>query len=183
MASTLEGDKSRLLLKVTGELDHGGGQVLKPDSTGYRILERYVRRLNPAKDVAVPKESTAPYNARPFFEGVIMTSPRRLLRRVTLSLAARLPTATELAAVDQRGQEAMDGILDGILQEQAFYDRLKEGFNDIFLTIGIEDNAETLLSYHHFEKTRQWYDTYDLNHVPEAERQRARWKLADVYRE
>ncbi|MFO1042573.1 MAG: DUF1592 domain-containing protein [Planctomycetaceae bacterium] len=183
MASTLEGDKSRLLLKVTGELDHGGGQVLKPDSTGYRILERYVRRLNPAKDVAASKESTAPYNARPFFEGVIMTSPRRLLRRVTLSLAARLPTATELAAVDQRGQEAMDGILDGILQEQAFYDRLKEGFNDIFLTIGIEDNAETLLSYDHFEKTRLWYDKHDLSHVPEAERQRARWKLADVYRD
>ena len=183
MASTLEGDKSRLLLKVTGELDHGGGQVLKPGSTGYRILERYVRRLNPAKDVAAPKESTAPYNARPFFEWVVMTSPRRLLRRVTLSLAARLPTATELAAVDQRGQEAMDGILDGILQEQAFYDRLKEGFNDIFLTIGIEDNAETLLSYDHFEKTRLWYDKHDLSNVPEAERQRARWKLADVYRD
>lgn len=183
MALTLEGDKSKLLLKVTGGLDHGGGQVLKPDSTGYRILERYVRRLNPAKDVSIPAETTAQYNVRPFFEGVAMTSPRRLLRRVTLSLAARLPTASELAAVDQRGHEAMDSILDGILQEQAFYDRLKEGFNDIFLTIGIEDNAETLLSYDHFEKTRLWYDKHDLSHVPEAERQRARWKLADVYRE
>lgn len=183
IATTLEGDKSRLLLKVTGGLDHGGGQVLKPDSTGYRILERYVRRLNPAKDVSVPAETTAQYNVRPFFEGVAMTSPRRLLRRVTLSLAARLPTTSELAAVDQRGHEAMDSILDGILQEQAFYDRLKEGFNDIFLTIGIEDNAETLLSYDHFEKTRLWYDKHDLSHVPEAERQRARWKLADVYRE
>ncbi len=183
MAMTLEGDKSKLLLKVTGGLDHGGGQVLKPDSTGYRILERYVRRLSPAKDVSIPAETIAQYNVRPFFEGVIMTSPRRLLRRVTLSLAARLPTASELTAVDQRGQEAMDSILDGILQEQAFYDRLKEGFNDIFLTIGIEDNAETLLSYDHFEKTRLWYDKHDLSHVPEAERQRARWKLADVYRD
>ncbi|MEI8380364.1 MAG: DUF1592 domain-containing protein [Planctomycetota bacterium] len=183
MAMTLEGDKSKLLLKVTGGLDHGGGQVLKPDSTGYRILERYIRRLNPPKGASVPPKTIANNNTRPFFEGVVMTSPRRLLRRVTLSLAARLPTASELAAVDQRGQEVMDSILDGILQEQAFYDRLKEGFNDIFLTIGIEDNAETLLSYDHFEKTRLWYDKHDLSHVPEAERQRARWKLADVYRD
>lgn len=182
MALTLEGDQSRLLLKVTGGLDHGGGQVLKPDSTGYRILERYVRRLNPRTDEPVSAESVVNDDPRPFFEGVTMASPRRLLRRVTLSLSGRLPTMAELSAVDQ-GPQAFDAILDGILQEEAFYDRLKEGFNDIFLTVGIEDNAETLLSYDHFEKTRLWYDKHDLSHVPEAERQRARWKLAGVYRD
>ena len=183
MAKANEGEQSRLLLKATGELDHGGGAVLKPESTSYRILERFVRRLNPPSKEPPPVEPNSDYNAPPFFEGVAKISPQRLLRRVTLSLVGRLPTAEEQDAVKQAGSAAMDSILDRILQEDAFYIRLKEGFNDIFLTIGIEDNAETLLSYDHFEKTRLWYDKHDLNHVPEAERQRARWKLADVYRE
>jgi hypothetical protein len=71
-----------------------------------------------------------------------MLPPQRLLRRVTLSLAGRLPTSEERGAADREGMAAMDPILDAIFREDAFYERLKEGFNDIFLTIGIEDNAE-----------------------------------------
>lgn len=182
MAKSTEGHQSRLLLKVIGELDHGGGQVLKPDSTGYRILERFVSRMTPRTGETVPDAPVDDYNAPPFFDGVTMITPRRLLRRVTLSLAGRLPTADELATIEQRGLAAIDPLLDRIMQEDAFYVRLKEGFNDIFLTIGIEDNAETLLSYHHFEKTRLWYQHYDFSHLPETDRQRAGWKMADVYR-
>lgn len=195
MARVMEGDQSRLLLKVTGGLDHGGGQVLKPDSSGYQILKRFVRRMNGMGADPTPMAPDDDYLAPPFFEGVTMLSPQRWLRRVTLSLAGRLPTPEERQAVQQIGQPAgpengtaadaaaIESILDGILKEEAFFDRLKEGFNDIFLTLGIEDNAETLLSYEHFEKTRLWTEKFDLNHIPEAERQRARWKLADVYRE
>ncbi len=215
MAKATEEDQSRLLLKATGGLDHGGGQVLKPDSTGYRVLERFVRRLNPPSKEPPPAEPKSDYNAPPFFDGVAKISPQRLLRRVTLSLAGRLPTDEERAAVEsnpkrERGRtlqtaenpersgaialahasgdiaevdQALDPILDQILQEDAFYFRLKEAFNDIFLTVGIEDNAETLLSYDHFEKTRLWYDKHDLSQVEEKERQRARWNLAGVYRD
>src|SRR5216684_4212530 len=35
MAAVKEKDKSRMLLKVVGELDHGGSDVLKPESAGY----------------------------------------------------------------------------------------------------------------------------------------------------
>ena len=38
MARLRSNDQPLLLLKVVGELDHGGKQVLKPDSAGYRIL-------------------------------------------------------------------------------------------------------------------------------------------------
>ena len=183
MARITAGDQSQLLQKVLGELEHGGGQVLKPDSTGYRILDRFVRRTLPRTGEPVPDVATSDYNAPPFFDGVTMITPQRLLRRVTLSLAGRLPSAAELAAVEQGGSAAIDPILDSIMREDAFYTRLKEGFNDIFLTVGIEDNAETLLSYHHFEKTRLWYQDYDFSHLPEAERQRAGWKMADVYRD
>ncbi|MCX7418266.1 MAG: DUF1588 domain-containing protein, partial [Planctomycetia bacterium] len=183
MALAKEGDQSRLLLKVTGGLDHGGGAILKPDSTSYRILERYVRRLNPQSNPPTSEDTKSTENVRPFFDGVAKISPQQLLRRVSLSLVGRLPTTEEQETVKQDGNVAMDAILDRILREDSFYFRLKEGFNDLFLTIGIEDNAETLLSYDHFEKTRLWYDKHDLNHIEEKERQRARWKLADVYRE
>lgn len=183
MATSKEGDQSRLLQKSIGELKHGGGQVLKPDSTGYKILDRFVRRMRPRTGEPSPDIAASDYAAPPFFDGVTMISPQRLLRRVTLSLAGRLPTAEELAAVEQGGLPEIDRILDCIMREDAFYARLKEGFNDIFLTVGIEDNAETLLSYDHFEKTRLWYQSYDFSYLPEAERQRAGWKMADVYRD
>src|SRR5205807_7630482 len=97
MATVKEKDQFRMLLKVVGELDHGGSDILKPDSAGYRILADFVRRVNGIRtgtsDVVVDPK------VPPFFEGVVMVDDRRLLRRVTLSLAGRLPTDAELAAV------------------------------------------------------------------------------------
>jgi hypothetical protein len=46
MASIKKGDESRRSAEVTGGLNHGGEDVLKRDSTGYKILEEFVRRLS-----------------------------------------------------------------------------------------------------------------------------------------
>lgn len=183
IAKATEGDQSRMLLKVIGELDHGGGRVLQPDSTGYRILQRFVQRMATPSDAPERAMADNDDDTVPFFKDVVMISPPRLMRRVTLSLAGRLPTPEEVAAAEQSEPDAIDSVLDRVLQEDAFFVRLREAFNDIFLTVGIEDNAETLLSYHHFEKTRLWYQNYDFSNLPEAERQRAGWKMADVYRD
>ena len=60
MARLKEKDQSRLLLKVVGELDHGGKDVLKPDSAGYRILATFVRRVNaPRADVGRDRPESA----------------------------------------------------------------------------------------------------------------------------
>ena len=179
-AKQREGARSRILLKATGGLEHGGGEVLKPDSPDYKVLSRYAHRVSSATlEQAQPNAAPMP----PLFQDVGMLSASRLLRRVTLSLCGRLPTPEELQAVKTEGDLAIEPILDRLMTEDAFYQRLQEAFNDIFLTVGIEDNAETILSYDHFEKSRLWYQTYDLSPIPEAEQQRARWKLADVYRE
>lgn len=183
IASKISGRESILLQKVIGGLEHGGGQILQPDSVGFRILERFVAQVLEPTDPATSHDASDSYEQAPFFDGITMLSESRLLRRVTLSLVGRLPTPEESKAVEQDGLGALNPILDSILREDAFYVRLKEGFNDIFLTVGIEDNAETLLSYDHFEKTRLWYQTHDFSHLPEAERERAGWKLADVYRD
>jgi hypothetical protein len=181
MASTKHEGQSRILLKVTGKLDHGGQDVLPADSAGYRILADFVRRVNgvPAAS-ALPTDPKAP----PFFSGVVMMEDRWLLRRVTLSLAGRLPTEAEDAAIAKGGLAALPPLLDAIMKEDAFYTRLHEGFNDIFLTLGVDGNADqTVLSYEHFEKTRHWYQKHDLSHIKdENERRKAGYKLADDYR-
>jgi hypothetical protein len=177
MAAMKKDGKSRLLVKVSGGLDHGGGVQLKPESTGYKILDLFVRRLE-GRGPGAGKNS----DPVPFFQGVRMASAPRLLRRLTLSLAGRLPIDAEMAAIDSRGVAAIDGILDELFKEDGFYDRLKEGFNDIFLTVGYNGNGEDALSYDHFEKTRHWYQKHDLNHLPEKERTKAGYKLADDYR-
>ncbi|MFN0076372.1 MAG: hypothetical protein ACKVY0_07850 [Prosthecobacter sp.] len=178
MAKSLKDDQSRLLLKATGKLDHEGEEVLKPDSTGYRILSDFVRRL----DSPQSPPAAAAKNAPPFFDGVSMLDDQRLLRRVALSLAGRLPSDAELKSLGK--PNALSKVLDALMKEDAFYDRLREGFNDIFLTVGADGNAETFLSYDHFQNTRLWYQKHDLSHIKdEKERRLAGYKLANQYRE
>jgi len=181
MARAKEKDQSRLLLKVVGKLDHGGEDVLKADSTEYRILSEFVRRLHDPKAGA---DAAIDPNALPFFDGVVMVDNRVLLRRVTLSLAGRLPTDDELAAVAKDGLKAMPAILDAVMKEDAFYERLREGYNDIFLTLGLDGAAETeVLSYEHFEKSRLWYQKFDLSKAGDQKAQtQARYKLSNDYR-
>lgn len=159
MAAAKQNGHSRLLQKVQGKLDHGGGIVLKSDSTGYRILSRFVRE-HTRRPTRIPL--VVDRNAPPFFDGIRMMSPRRLLRRVTLSLGARLPTKREFAAVEKGGLKAIDRIVDDLMNEDAFYERLQEAFNDILLTRGYDGVAEGALSYEHF-KHRLWYKERDPN--------------------
>ena len=184
MAGMKANDKPRLLLKVVGRLRHGGEEVLPPDSAGYRVLAEFFGRTNAPASTAPSSAVATGADARPFFDGVVMLDDRRLLRRVTLSLAGRLPTDAELAAVDaQGGAAAMPALLDAVMKEDAFYARLREGFNDIFLTVGFDGNAETVLSYDHFEKTRLWAHEFDLSHIADEQaREKARYKLWDDYR-
>jgi len=174
------GQLPRLLLKPIGELDHEGEQVLKPDSTGHAILQAFVKRI---EGKSIPESNVEKYKPRSFFEGVTMLEDQRLLRRLTLSLAGRLPTPKERQAIKEKELAGLDATLDQLMTEDAFYGRLKEGFNDIFLTDGYDGNGELILSYNHFEKTRLWYQKYDLSHIKdEKERKEALYAMARVYR-
>ena len=182
LAKTMHKDQSRLLVKVTGGLSHGGGDVLKPGSKGHAILAEFVRRLN-APPTTAQRPAIDDKNLPPFFEGVSMLDAKRLLRRVTLSLAGRLPTESEKLAVADKAMDALPTLLDAIMKEEAFYDRLREGFNDIFLTLGIDDAIAMVLTYEHFQKSRLWTQKHDLNHIEDPKaRQQARYKLDADYR-
>ncbi len=176
----------RMLAKARGGLDHGGGEVLAEGSSEWRLLSDYVsgviRDANRSPEAAVA-EPQFDDELETFFDGVKMISDQRLLRRITLSLAARLPNDAEREAVRQMGLAAFDPLLATLMREDAFYERLLEGFNDIFLTLGFSGNGVDVLSYHHFEKSRLWYQSHSLDHLPEQDRQKARYRLADQYYE
>ncbi|HEX5241994.1 MAG TPA: hypothetical protein VFW23_01945 [Tepidisphaeraceae bacterium] len=183
MARTKEGDQSRLLLKVAGKLKHGGKVVLKPDSPGYEVLAKFVAHLYAPADWSA-HVTASDKNEPPFFDGVVMLDHRQLLRRVTLSLAGRLPTEQEMSAVEKDGLKVLPPLLDSIMTEDAFYTRLREAFNDIFLTRGFGDNPEDALSYEYFEKSRTWTQKFDLSGITDPKaRQKARYKLHDNYRD
>ena len=175
--------RSRLLAKATGGLNHGGGEVLKEDSTAFRVLKKFVDSLSRTPVPLSGEITSIDDDGASFFDGVEMISDQRLLRRLTLSLASRLPRDTERQAVEANGLKAIEPVLAELMTEDAFYVRLLEGFNDIFLTLGYNGNGEDVLSYDHFQHTRHWYQKHSLDHIPEKDRQRARYKLADQYRE
>ena len=176
----VEVHQSRLLLKVVGKLKHGGKEQLKPDSVEYRVLADFVARLNTPNtkpDFVIDK------NLPPFFHSVKMLDDRQLVRRITLSLAGRLPSDSELDTIARQGLKALPTIMDTVLKEEAFYNRLREGFNDIFLTVGYDDVPENALSYEHFSTTRGWTQKFDLSHIKdEKDRRQAGYKLANDYR-
>jgi hypothetical protein len=177
----VEVHQSRLLLKVVGKLKHGGKEQLKPDSVEYRVLADFVARINtPANtkpDFVLDK------NLPPFFHSVKMLDDRQLIRRITLSLAGRLPSNSELDSIAGQGLKALPTIMETVLKEEAFYNRLREGFNDIFLTVGYDDVPENALSYEHFSTTRGWTQKFDLSHIKdEKDRRQAGYKLANDYR-
>lgn len=186
IASFREPDETEwlALLKVTDEIDHEGGEVLERDSAEFRIFERFVRIANgePAPPAAAVADSA--YDAGPFWEGIAMLDERRLLRRLTLNLTGRLPTEAELNSAESGGLEAVRKILDSVMTEEAFFERLAEAFNDIFLTRGYDGVPERALSYEHFSTTRGWAQKHDLTHAGDEDAQRkARYKLYDDYRE
>lgn len=119
--------QSILLRKPLGELEHGGGERLTADSPEYAALESMVEQFT--DPVACNEEASDD-----FFAEIEMMGDQQLLRRTLLNLVGRLPTENERQTVAEMGEAGIDVVLDDAMTEDAFYDRLKEVYNDEFLT-------------------------------------------------
>ena len=121
------GGTSLLLLKPTGGADHGGGVQIAADSAQFAALQELVKRFRE------PVTCTDQTDGDPLV-GLETLDALATLRKASLSLVGRLPTDAEIARVEEGGDEAVSTILDEMMLEEAFFDRLKEGWNDLFLT-------------------------------------------------
>ncbi|MDO9318550.1 MAG: DUF1592 domain-containing protein [Gammaproteobacteria bacterium] len=82
------------------------------------------------------------------------------LRNAALHLVGRLPTAAEMALVTQKSEAGLRQALDGMLEEDAFYARLAEIFNDVLHTNRYlsTNGAEAAIGLMRRYTTARWYD-------------------------
>jgi len=147
---------SLLLAKPSALTKHGGGAVIKKDDVPYKLLEELLERMEKGEpcEVAAPKDD---------FAGVVLLGPAETYRKATLHLAGRLPTDAELKRLKSDGEKALSPLLSKLMQEEAFYVRLKEMFNDIFLSDRYYDNndAVDLLNDEEYPRAGEWYNMQD----------------------
>lgn len=78
-------------------------------------------------------------------QGLVRLTPYKRLRKTTFALASRLPTAQEEQSVMTADGDSIetvyDNIIESIMTEDGFFIRLKEIYNDLFLTYGFAPNA------------------------------------------
>ncbi len=153
-------NQSQLLLKATGTVAHGGGRAITPNSHEFNVLKEFVDRVEQPVDCA----NTEP--AGDFFAGVTNHEAPDLFRKAAIGLAGRLPTNEEMETIARDGEPALDKALDKILSEDLFFERLKDGFNDILLTdFYLGDTPENRLAPAHYPNA-YWWDRLGLTGVP-----------------
>jgi hypothetical protein len=96
----------------------------------------------PRGDTPDPSTDTPPGDppAAGMWDGVELWDAYGTLRKAAIQLAGRPPTDAEIAAVDAGGLEALDPLLDGMMDEPAFEERVREIWGDVLLTDGLRAN-------------------------------------------
>ena len=119
------GGAERILSKVQGALNHGGGAPVPAGTANFDGLTAFLELLGAEIGSQGPSPAA-------LFDAVTMASFDRTLRRAALVLAGRTPSTAERAlAVDEDGvRQALRGMMTG----GGFHQFLLEGGNDRLLT-------------------------------------------------
>jgi len=117
-----------ILLKPTNEIAHEGAVQFDRDSEEYDAFVAMIDRI----DNPVSCDDTDAVEE--FFDNVELLDEVATLRKASLALVGRLPTLAEENQVREGGFDALDVVLDGMMTEEVFFDRLIEIYNDRFLT-------------------------------------------------
>ena len=162
---------SRIIYKPLGRDNHGGLVQIPEGGEEQKILQELVDRSSKPDQCAEALDEQS---------GQITTlSPTLTLRKAALALVGRLPTPEELAEVEIGGESALDPVLDRMMGEDAFYLRIKEIYNDVFLTNVYRGNALGLLNDGDFPNKYWW----NPNKVPDnmlSQEQRAQRDYSDL---
>lgn len=137
----------KLVDKAQGLDGHLGGSVLPAGAPGLASLSKLITMLsdpalcsteNPASeagDAAVSASS-------PVVDEAAVSWPlwdnTATLRKASVRLLGRLPSAAEIAQVADGSEAAFTSVLMAYMQEPAFYEHLKDLFNDLLLTDGVK---------------------------------------------
>ena len=142
-----------ILLKPTGEVPHAGGKIFDVDSEQYAAMAEMIERFEAPRhckdDAAIAR----------FFKGLVELDDGETLRKAAQILANRPPTTDELLTVASGGIQGLDEVLDALMEEEVFYQRLMAIFNDHLLTDGYlaGDDAVDTVDMTRFPNAR-WYE-------------------------
>ena len=121
--------KALILRKPTLDgVEHEGGQKFEIDSADYETLSKMLELFD------APIHCAATNDTSKYFSGLTLLDEQATMRKATVLLANRLPTEDELTIIREYGEEGLDLVLDEMMKEEAFYSRIKEIYNDRFLT-------------------------------------------------
>ncbi len=128
--SRLEIDGIPLVLRkpTLDDVEHGGGKRFEKDGPEYLALATMIELFDAPIHCAVDKDIQA------YFSGVQLLDEVETLRKSTLLLGGRLPSAKETEIVRVYGMEGLDAVLDTVMTERGFYERVKSLYNDRLLT-------------------------------------------------
>ncbi len=123
--------ESNILVKAIGGAGHGGGdrfRDLGKSDPNYIAIENLVDKLA----VCTP-------DPPPVEEGAALGSGYEQLYKLTMSLGSRVPKPAEVAAVEAANDQdevllELAPVIQDLMNEDVFYQRLKEIYNDLLLT-------------------------------------------------
>ncbi len=130
IASINSGDQSLVLVKAMGNQGHAGGDRFpnRPDDADFDLFADFASRAavcqpNPPADQAAINSGTG----------------YEQLHKIVGALASRLPTTDEINTINaannqQQIDAALGAIIDTAMDEDAFYTRVQELYNDLLLT-------------------------------------------------
>ncbi|AKU92006.1 DUF1588 domain-containing protein [Vulgatibacter incomptus] len=169
---------SLLLLKPSNQIEHGGGLQIAKDGPEYKALQELIGRL------ANPVTCGSP-DLSGFYRGLDILDARSTLRKAALAIVGRLPTEEEDARVATVGESAIESIVDEMMTEESFFDRLKVAFNDRLLTdrYVLGNRAVDLLDAADFPNRRWHVDLDEATTDPELFAKAKRWTNESVARE
>ncbi|HMR06335.1 MAG TPA: DUF1588 domain-containing protein [Polyangiaceae bacterium] len=150
--------KSVLVRKPIGELEHGGGKAVDPSSAEYAALKEFISLVK-SGDFCEGGSTVKG------FDDVVLHDTLSTYRSATLQLAGRLPNASEIDKIITEGDGSLQPLLDGLMKEDAFFDRVKEMFNDVLLTdryLGYSSYAVSLLNDEQYPQSGDaWFETLE----------------------
>lgn len=131
------GGTSSILVKSLGGAGHGGGNRFSVNGASdpdYVALEGYLSELTRCEETPPTSSAT-----------VLKGTGYEQLYKVTMALGSRPPSSNEIAAVEAQSTEAgintaLDTVIEQLMNEDAFYVRMLELYNDILLTNRDADN-------------------------------------------
>lgn len=115
-----------VLMKPTGRIEHGGGAVVPEGSEQLAILEEFVARLDAPVDCGSADDLVT--------DGLVLLDPVQSLRKASMALRGNLPSPEEYASVLAGGEAALRPAIEGMLDDEAFFGRLREVYNDTLFT-------------------------------------------------